>query len=83
MLSYCPIKMRAAFLLTPSFLHNSREDRGKKGNSHFGETLSLCYDTTVVVDRKQKKHPEKLRGILHFFRIFCLSSMTGFAVTSS
>ena len=40
------IKMRAAFLAL-SFLHNSREDGGKKGSSHFDENLSLWWDTTV------------------------------------
>ena len=34
------IKMRAAFLAL-SFLHNSREDGGKKGSSHFDEKLSF------------------------------------------
>ena len=38
--SECFIKMRATFLAL-SFLHNSREDRGKKGSSHFGENLSI------------------------------------------
>ena len=38
-------KMRAAFLAL-SFLHNSREDGGKKGSSHFDEKVSLCLDTT-------------------------------------
>jgi len=34
------IKMRATFLAL-SCLHNSREDRGKKGSSHFDEKLIL------------------------------------------
>ena len=34
------IKMRAAFLAL-SFLHNSREDGGRKGSSHFDEKLSF------------------------------------------
>ena len=41
-----PIKMRVfhqneGCLLALSFLHNSKEDGGKKGSSHFDETLSL------------------------------------------
>ena len=34
------IKMRAAFLVL-SFRHNSREDGGNKGSSHFDEKLSI------------------------------------------
>ena len=48
------IKMRVfhqneSCLFALSFLHNSLEDEGKKGSSHFDETLSLWYVTTVVI----------------------------------
>ena len=46
LLPQCPIKMRVSHqnescLLALSLLHNSREDGGKQGSSHFDEKLSF------------------------------------------